>query len=204
MKRDDRTINILLSGVGGQGILLASELIARAALFAAYDVKKSEVHGLAQRGGSVESHVRFGKRVFSPLVPMGEADILLSFEKAEAIRWAHYLKQGEGIAVVNDVAIIPVQVVLGIAEYPENIGEILEKRASHVFLVNAYREATKLGNPKVFNTFLVGVLSNFVPLPENVWRRAIEETVPPTTVEINIEAFIAGKRWVGTQERVPT
>lgn len=196
MKRNNSVHNILVCGVGGQGILLASELIAIAAMADGYDVKKSEVHGLSQRGGSVESHVRFGERVFSPIIPQGEVDVLLAFERAEALRWAHYLKDGEANVIVNDVALIPVQVTLGLAKYPEDIEEKLKKIASKTFFVDAYKKAIEIGNSKVFNVFLVGVASNFLPISEEAWMSAIKETVPPKTVQINSRAYIEGKKWV--------
>jgi indolepyruvate ferredoxin oxidoreductase beta subunit len=188
----DSTTNILIAGVGGQGILLASEIIAHACLKAGYDVKKSEVHGMAQRGGSVTSHVRFGKRVFSPLIPKGDADVLLAFEQLEALRWVGYLKP-DGTVVVNDQRIAPITVTSGAASYPEGIIERLRSAASDVHLVDGLGIARRVRNSRVVNMALLGALSELVHLEESVWTEAIREKVPAKALEANLAAFRVGR-----------
>jgi indolepyruvate ferredoxin oxidoreductase beta subunit len=186
------TTNVLICGVGGQGVLLASEVLSEAAQLAGYDVKKSEVHGMSQRGGSVVSNVRFGEEVASPLLCQGEADVLMAFERLEGIRWLDHLKPGVGIAVVNDVEIWPMSVSCGPAEYPTDIDERLKAATKRYWLFKATEIATELGEPRAGNVVLLGALSPALPLEEEHWMKALETRVKDKYVEVNKQAFAAG------------
>jgi len=187
------TRNIIISGVGGQGIITASEILSEVALFNGFDVKKSEVHGMSQRGGSVVSHVRFGEKVYSPLIEKGTCDVILAFEKAEALRWVHYLKPGGGIVIVNDLEIIPNMVSLGLDTYPENIEDTLKRVASKVFVMDGIEIAKEAGDPRTANTALLGALSNYLPFSEESWIEVIKRRVKPNTIEANLKAFKMGR-----------
>lgn len=186
----NNTKNIMIVGVGGQGTLLTSRILGGITVAAGYDVKLSEVHGMAQRGGSVVTFVRYGEKVAEPIVEEGCADVLIAFEKLEAMRYAHFLKK-DGAIVVNDHRIDPITVVTGAAEYPENIIENLEKEYN-VYKVNAMDEALKLGNSKVFNIIVLGVAAKHMDFSKEDWLSVIEKTVPAKTVEINKKAFLLG------------
>lgn len=185
-----QTKNIMIVGVGGQGTLLTSRILGGITVDAGYDVKLSEVHGMAQRGGSVVTFVRYGEKVAEPIVEEGQADVLIAFEMLEALRYAHFLKK-EGAIVVNEHRIDPITVVTGAASYPENIIENLEKEYK-VFKLNAMDEALKLGNSKVFNIIVLGVAAKQMDFSKEAWLKVIEKTVPPKTVEINKKAFLLG------------
>lgn len=180
----------MIVGVGGQGTLLTSRILGGIAVAAGYDVKLSEVHGMAQRGGSVVTYVRYGEKVAEPIVEEGQADVLISFETLEALRYAHFLKP-DGAIVVNEQRIDPMPVVTGAAVYPENIIENLEKEY-HVYKVNAMDEALKLGNSKVFNIIVLGLAARHMDFSREAWLEVIEKTVPPKTIEINKKAFLLG------------
>ena len=184
------TKNIMIVGVGGQGTLLTSRILGGITVDAGYDVKLSEVHGMAQRGGSVVTFVRYGDSVAEPIVEEGQADVLIAFERLEAIRYAHYLKK-DGAIVVNDQRIDPITVVTGAAEYPENILEELRKNYN-VYSVEAMEEAKKLGNAKAFNIVVLGVAAQHMDFSKESWLEVIERTVPAKTVEINKKAFLLG------------
>ncbi|KAI4448122.1 hypothetical protein C823_002641 [Eubacterium plexicaudatum ASF492] len=184
------TKNIMIVGVGGQGTLLTSRILGGITLDAGYDIKLSEVHGMAQRGGSVVTFVRYGEKVAEPIVEQGQADVLIAFEKLEALRYAHFLKK-DGVLIINDQRIEPITVVTGAAQYPENIVENLEKEHT-VYKINAMEEAKKLGNAKVFNIIVLGMAAKHMDFSKEAWIRVIEKTVPPKTVEINRKAFLAG------------
>jgi indolepyruvate ferredoxin oxidoreductase beta subunit len=184
------TKNIMIVGVGGQGTLLTSRILGRLTLRAGYDVKLSEVHGMAQRGGSVVTFVRYGERVNEPIVEEGQADVIIAFERLEAARYAHFLKKN-GAMVINDQRIDPMPVVIGAAKYPENIIEELEKN-HRVYKINAMEEAKKLGNSRVFNVIVLGIAAQHMDFSKEDWMAVIEETVPAKTVEINKKAFEAG------------
>ena len=186
----NNTKNIMIVGVGGQGTLLTSRILGGITVAAGYDVKLSEVHGMAQRGGSVVTFVRYGEKVAEPIVEEGCADVLIAFEKLEAMRYAHFLKK-DGAIVVNDHRIDPITVVTGAAAYPENIIENLEKEYN-VYKVNAMDEALKLGNSKVFNIIVLGVAAKHMDFSKEDWLSVIEKTVPAKTVEINKKAFLLG------------
>ncbi len=184
------TKNIMIVGVGGQGTLLTSRVLGGLMLSAGYDVKLSEVHGMAQRGGSVVTFVRYGEKVAEPIVEEGCADVLIAFERLEAKRYAHFLKK-DGVLIVNDVKIAPITVVTGRAEYPEGILEELKEKYK-VYSVDALGEAKKLGNAKTFNLIVLGVAAQHMEFDADTWLKVIENTVPPKTVEINKKAFMLG------------
>jgi indolepyruvate ferredoxin oxidoreductase beta subunit len=185
--------NMLLAGVGGQGILLASEIICNVMIRAGYDVKKSEVHGMAQRGGSVTSHVRYGKKVFSPIARKGDIDILLSFEKLETLRYLDYLKSN-GMVIINDAELYPPSVNLGDATYPENIPETVRKYFEIVKIVNASDIAVRAGNIRTANTAMLGVLSTYLDTIETViWESVIRTSFPEKVIKENIAAFNLGR-----------
>ena len=192
------TKNIMIVGVGGQGTLLTSRILGGIAIEGKYDVKLSEVHGMAQRGGSVVTFVRYGEKVAEPIVEEGQADVLIAFERLEALRYIHYLKK-DGVLVVNDQRIDPITVVTGMAEYPENIIENLEKD-NRVLKVDAMSEAKKLGNPKVFNIIVLGLAAEHMDFSKEQWLNVIERTVPPKTIEINKKAFELGWRIANDME----
>ncbi|BDF04022.1 indolepyruvate oxidoreductase subunit beta [[Clostridium] hylemonae] len=182
--------NIMIVGVGGQGTLLTSRILGGLAMALGYDVKLSEVHGMAQRGGSVVTFVRYGDKVAEPIVEEGTADIVIAFERLEAYRYAHFLKK-DGALIVNDWRIDPMPVVIGAAEYPDNILEELRKEYK-VYSVNATEESRKLGNSRVFNMIVLGVAARHMDFTKEQWYEVIEKTVPPKTVDINKQAFDVG------------
>ena len=180
----------MVVGVGGQGTLLTSRIIGKTALGAGYDVKLSEVHGMAQRGGSVVTFVRFGDKVYEPVVEEGCVDVLISFERLEAQRYAHFLKP-DGVIIVNDTRIDPMTVVIGAAQYPEGIIEKLS--ANHtVHTIDGLAVAKKLGNSKVLNTVVLGLAAKHIGFAEEEWIEILKSTVPPKTIDINVLAFKAG------------
>ncbi len=185
--------SIVLVGVGGQGILLAAQIAARAALAAGYDVKTNEVHGMAQRGGSVVAQIRFGSRVFSPLVPEGTAQVLASLERIEALRFASYLAP-EGLAVVSSQAIIPVTVSSGQAAYPADAEARLRRRFPRLAYIDAVRIAEELCDQRVANVVLLGALSTALALPEDCWAAAMAQCVKPAFLAVNTRAFDEGRR----------
>ncbi|MCR5222172.1 MAG: indolepyruvate oxidoreductase subunit beta [Lachnospiraceae bacterium] len=184
------TKNIMIVGVGGQGTLLTSRILGGIMRAGGYEVKLSEVHGMAQRGGSVVTFVRYGDKVREPIVEEGQADVLIAFEKLEALRYAHFLKK-DGVMIVNDERIDPMPVVMGAAEYPQNILEDLKKRC-RLISIDAMSEAKKLGNPKVFNVIVLGVAAKHMDFSREEWQKVIENTVKPQFVEINKKAFDVG------------
>ena len=184
------TKNIMIVGVGGQGTLLTSRIIGKAALAEGLDVKISEVHGMAQRGGSVVTFVRFGENVNEPVVEEGQADVVIAFERLEALRYSHFLKK-DGVLVVNDCRIDPMTVVIGAAEYPEGIIEELSK-AHPVFSIDGGKIAMELGNSKVLNSVVLGLAAKHIGFSEEEWLSVLRATVPQKTVEINTAAFKAG------------
>ena len=187
---EQATKNIMIVGVGGQGTLLTSRVLGKLATQAGYDVKLSEVHGMAQRGGSVVTFVRFGGKVAEPIGEAGQADGLIAFERLEALRYLHFLKK-DGVVVVNDLRIDPITVVTGAAAYPDNIIHTL-KQVRRTIAVKATEEAKKLGAPKTFNIIVLGAAARHMNFTKEDWLRVIETTVPPKTVEINKRAFETG------------
>ena len=184
------TKNIMIVGVGGQGSLLASKLLGHLLMSQGYDVKVSEVHGMSQRGGSVVTYVRYGDKVFSPVIDKGEADYIVSFEILEAARWLPFLKK-DGQIVTNTQQIDPMPVITGAAEYPENILEELRAKYS-VYSINAMEKAEELGNTRVFNTIVLGMAARHMNYTKEQWIDVIKAKVPPKTVDINLAGFEVG------------
>ncbi len=189
----DKMGNILFSGVGGQGILLASEITAYSLLAAGFDAKKSEVHGMAQRGGSVTAQLRYGKKVYSPLIEPGSADILVAFELMESTRYLPYLHEGSKV-VVNTQKILPPAVATGQATYPENIEGLMKDQGIIVVSVNALEIAKEVGEVKTVNVVMVGAMSAFLPIDPSVCIEVIEKRVPERFREVNLKAFDAGRK----------
>ena len=185
-----KTRNIMIVGVGGQGTLLTSRILGGLATAKGYDVKLSEVHGMAQRGGSVVTFVRYGDKVEEPIVEEGCADVLIAFERLEALRYIHFLKP-EGVLIVNDVRIDPMPVVMGAVKYPEGILEDIRKDHT-VYSVDAGKEAEALGNARCFNTVVLGLAARHMDYTKDEWLSVIEKTVPKKTIELNIAAFERG------------
>ena len=188
---DKRTKNILLVGVGGQGTILASKLLTLGLMEEGYDVKMSEIHGMSQRGGSVSSQVRYGDKVWSPVIEKGSADMIVSFEKMEALRWLEYLKK-DGKVVVNDHEMMPMPVIMGKADYAADIIDEIKKACHDVTVVNATEEAVKLGNGKVMNIILLGTIIKAMKLDNIDWDRIVRENVKPAFVEDNLKAIKVG------------
>lgn len=186
--------NILFVGVGGQGIILASKVLSKGLIDAGYDVKMSEVHGMAQRGGSVTTQIRYGEKVYAPIIGIGQADIIVSFEKMEAMRWIEYLKPN-GKIVVNDYAIPPAPVLSGKAEYPKGIIEDLKEKVKTIN-IDAAKEAKELGNIKTLNMIMLGALIKAMGIDEIDWESVIKEEVKEKFVDINLKAFNIGRMLV--------
>ncbi len=184
--------NLLFAGVGGQGILLVSELAARTAIHAGFDAKKTEVHGAAQRGGSVVSHVRFGPKVYSPLSSTGDVDILLSLEKLEGLRWAHYVKEG-GLIVLNDEIRVPARLTNTPVQYPDNVVEFLTAQGYRIVSIDANSVATELGNYRAANTVLLGAMAEHTGIADEHWETVMKESLNPKILELNLRAFRRGK-----------
>lgn len=188
----EATGNILFSGVGGQGILLASEITALGLLGAGFDVKKSEVHGMAQRGGSVTAQLRYGKKVYSPLIEPGCADIQVAFEMMESVRYLPYLHKGSKV-VVNTQRILPPAVATGKAVYPEGLIEQLTERGIEVVPVDAFDIALSVGEVRTANVVLVGAMAAFMPVDSTIFEEAIRTRVPERFLEVNLKAYRAGR-----------
>ncbi|HLO26101.1 MAG TPA: indolepyruvate oxidoreductase subunit beta [Geobacteraceae bacterium] len=184
--------NILLVGVGGQGILLASEILSETFMLAGYDVKKSEIHGMSQRGGSVVSHVRYGKEIFSPIVPDGEGDILFGFEILETYRCLPLLKKSASV-IANDLCIPPPAVLSGQERYPDDLAGKISALLPDFLLVDGLKLATEAGNPRSANTVLLGAVSRRLDIPEECWLKALKKMVPPKAFDVNRKAFQAGR-----------
>ena len=186
------TKNIMIVGVGGQGSLLASKLLGHLLLSEGYDVKVSEVHGMSQRGGSVVTYVRFGDKVYSPIIDKGEVDFIVSFEKLEAARYLEYLKK-DGRIVVNTQEIDPMPVITGAMEYPEDLIHKMEAAGAQVDAMDCLSLAEKAGSAKAVNIVLMGRLSKYFDIPLEKWEQAIEACVPAKFVELNHKAFLLGR-----------
>lgn len=185
-----KTVNLMIVGVGGQGTLLTSRIIGKVASENGYDVKISEVHGMAQRGGSVVTFVRYGHKVYEPVCEEGTVDFLIAFERLEALRYAHYLKK-DGKLIINDTRIDPMTVVIGAKEYPDNIIEELQKEHD-VYVIDGGKITAEIGNNKVLNTVVLGFSARYIGGDQDLWLNVVEKTVPPKTVEINKLAFKKG------------
>lgn len=188
----DKVTNIMIVGVGGQGALLASKTLGQVLLDAGYDVKVSEVHGMSQRGGSVVTYVRYGEKVYSPIVDKGEADYIVSFELLEAARYTEYLK-ADGQVVVNTQTIDPMPVITGAASYPENLVEKMTSQGIKVDALDCLSLAEQAGTSKAVNIVLMGRLSKYMNFSEEAWLKAIEKLVKPQFLEMNKKAFMLGR-----------
>jgi indolepyruvate ferredoxin oxidoreductase beta subunit len=190
-----KKFDMLLAGVGGQGNILASDIIGDVALAGGYDVKKTDTLGMAQRGGSVISHLRLAERVYSPLVREGEADILLGFEKLETVRWAGYLKPG-AVAIINNHAIPPLSVNQGLEHYTadDEIKSIILQRTDKIYLVDGTQKAAALGNVRALNIFMLGCLSKFLPFEITDWEAGIALHLPEKLLKLNMTAFELGRK----------
>jgi len=186
------TRSIMIVGVGGQGSLLASRLLGNVLLAQGYDVKVSEVHGMSQRGGSVVTYVKYGDKVFSPIIEKGEADVIISFEQLEAARWLSYLKKG-GKLITSTQRLDPMPVITGTAEYPSDIVEKIKALDVEVTAVDALSLAEQAGNAKASNVVLMGVVAAKTSFDEKLWQDAIEQCVPPKFLELNKKAFELGR-----------
>lgn len=187
----DKVTNVLIVGVGGQGTLLTSRIIAQVAVMMGYDVKVSEIHGMAQRGGSVVSQVRYGKKVYSPIISLGEADIILAFEKIEAARWLDYLKP-DGLVIINNQRVNPLPVMSGKVKYPDEIHERISQLLPQTVIVDATDIAARCGNVRAANVVLVGMLSSAMGIPAEEAEKAIREIVPDKALEVNLKAYQEG------------
>lgn len=194
-----KTGNILLCGVGGQGILLASEITSSALIKAGLDVKKSEVHGMAQRGGSVVAHLRYGEKVYSPLIEPGSADIAVSFELLESLRYLPYYHKGTKV-IVNTQKILPAPVSTGLDTYPTDVLEQLKARGLAVFPVDAFDIARSVGETRAVNMVLVGALSVFLSVDEKIFLAVIEERIPEKIRRVNREAFMNGREIIQARQ----
>ena len=183
--------SVLIVGVGGQGTLLASRLLGSAMMDLGYDVKVSEVHGMSQRGGSVETYVRYGEKVYSPVIDPGEADIVLAFEQLEAARFLPFLKKG-GVVVTNTQKIDPMPVVTGAAQYPQGLLEAIEGQGARLLALDALSLAEQAGSVKAVNVVLIGAMAKSRGTEKEIWLKTIEKTVPPKFVEMNKKAFTLG------------
>jgi len=189
-----QTTSVVLVGVGGQGILLASEIVAQAAVAAGFDVKTNEVHGMAQRGGSVIAQIRYGQKVFSPVIAKGTASVLGSLERMETLRYTDYLAEN-GLAVVSSQKIVPVTASSGAVGYPEIDETLLKQYFSRLVYIDAVAEAAKIGNPKAANSILLGAMSPQLDLPLDAWETAIRKSVKAKFVDVNLQAFHCGRRY---------
>ena len=190
-----KALNLVITGVGGQGIILASNILGEVARLSGYDIKKTDTLGMAQRGGSVISHLRIGPKVHSPLIREGDVDLMLALEKLEGARWSHYLKKGS-VAIINDYTMPPPSVSLGDEEYPSDntISAMLLRPQGYVYFVDAASHAAELGNARVFNVFLLGCTSVYTPFRLKEWREAIMRLVPAKVSDLNWLAFGKGRK----------
>lgn len=196
MTSNGKVTNIFLSGVGGQGTILASNILGEVFLNAGYDVKKAEVHGMAQRGGDVTTHFRFGEKVYSPLIKYGEVDYLISFELLEAARYINWVKPGKGKVIINQQKILPPSVNLGQLAYPDDIEETFRKHfGNNVWAINGQKMARNLGNVQAANVVLVGAFSTFFPdVTEEKWIDAVKALLPEKLHDLNLAAFHEGRK----------
>ena len=187
-----KTKNIMIVGVGGQGTLLASKLLGKMLLLKGYDVKVSEVHGMSQRGGSVVTYVRYGDKVYSPIIDKGEADVILSFEELEAARWLEYLAP-DGLIITNNQQVNPMPVITGVKEYPQALIEKIKAKNIKIDAIDALKLANEAGTSKAVNLVLIGRLSNSFDYSLEDWMKVIEESVPSKFLELNKKAFLLGR-----------
>ncbi|MCP4979872.1 MAG: indolepyruvate oxidoreductase subunit beta, partial [Gammaproteobacteria bacterium] len=201
----EKPVNVLVVGVGGQGVIMVSKVLATLCQRQGYQVKQSEVHGMAKRGGSVFSHVRFGETVYSPTIPLGEADVLVALEWAEGLRWLSYLKPETGIFIADTQQIVPPfacrnrQHGAGSGYARETVADVIDQVAN-CYAINAGQIAQELGNSKAGNTMLLGMMSTTLDFPADDWREAIRMFAPPKAIDINMQAFERGRDWVETHD----
>jgi indolepyruvate ferredoxin oxidoreductase beta subunit len=190
-----KKMDLLVTGVGGQGVVLASDIIAETALLAGFDVKKTDTLGMAQRGGSVVSHVRLASKVWSPLIKEGDVDLLLAFEKLEAARWSHYLHSGS-VAIINNYEQPPLSVSLGQEKYPADveIAAALQRCTDRVYFIDGNKRAKELGNVRTLNIYMLGCFSVFAPIDVAIWKESISRRMPENIREINLTAFEMGRK----------
>lgn len=188
------TKNIMIVGVGGQGTLLASRILGNTLLSQGFDVKVSEVHGMSQRGGSVVTYIKYGDKVYSPVIEKGEADVIVSFEQLEAARWLPYLKKG-GKLITNTQQVEPMPVITGAMEYPAEIIEKIKAKEIDITALDALSLANEAGSARAVNVVLMGVLSTMMEFPEDAWKKALEECVPAKALDINRKAFALGEAY---------
>lgn len=188
----DKVINILIVGVGGQGVLLASEVLSEMAMLSGLDVKKSEVHGMSQRGGVVSSHVKIGKKVYSPIIPYGQVDVLISFEQAEALRAVDWLSK-DGMVATSTTRLVPPIATSGKIKYPDDPVTELRQKAANVVALDADKIALDMGNPRLVNILLLGVISTRLDFEISAWEEAIRRRVKAKFVELNLKAFARGR-----------
>jgi len=195
-----KTLNFMITGVGGQGTVLASDVMAAVGLAAGHDVKKSDILGLAVRGGGVVGHVRWGEQVHSPIVPQGRVDYLVAFEILECLRWLNQVRP-EGVVLLNQQEIHPVTVSSGFAAYPDEqaVDKSLQAATPNVYRIPGLGMAQKVGTAKVLNVVLLGALSSLLPVEPGVWQGVLKERVPPRFIDVNLQAFDKGRQWL--QER---
>ena len=192
---DPIATNVLVAGVGGQGVILASDMMSEVFMKAGYDVKKSEIHGMAMRGGIVTSHFRFGKKVYSPLIKEGEVDILFAFEQLEGLRWLNYLKPDAAI-IMNDHQISPLTVNLGEMEYPKAIPELIRSKFKEFYLVKGTEIALQVGDARVANVVLLGAISKLFEIRDDLWLKTILNYLPPKVHDMNRKAFFTGRNQI--------
>ena len=197
-----KVYGLIFAGVGGQGSLLIADTTSLAAERAGYDVKQTEVHGVSQRGGSVETHVRFGERVYSPLVSPGQADVVIGLEKLEALRFAHFARPGTGVILVNDYEIIPASVAGAEQLYPHQSIEYLKEKNLKVFSLPASEMARDLGDGRMANVVMLGGLSNLLPISLQVWKKTLRLRIPKRYLESNLKAFARGREELKLEERL--
>jgi indolepyruvate ferredoxin oxidoreductase beta subunit len=193
----EKVTSILMVGVGGQGVILASEIVAEVMMHAGFDVKKSEVHGMAQRGGMVNSHIRFGSKVYSPVIKKAEADYLFAFEMLESLRFLDFLVKGT-VILLNNQKILPPSVTSGDDAYPPDIAELLSSRYQHVDVVDSLAIANKAGNIKTSNIAFLGAVSKYFEVEEDLWKDTIAQFVPENFLEVNLRAFSLGRQCLDT------
>ena len=196
LRKNNKVVNCLIVGIGGQGVLTISDILSLAAAAAGYDVKKSEVHGMAQRGGSVNSHVRFGKHVYSPLISQQQADVLVAMEKLEALRYLHYCVPQKGILIINNEQIDPLPVTSRQMDYPNGIIKKCESRLKSVHVIKGSVAAKELGNLRLISTVMAGALSRVLEIDEDHWLTAMRERFPQKWQDINANAFLKGRKQI--------
>lgn len=188
-------VNIMIVGVGGQGTLLASRIIGNVAINSSYDVKLSEIHGMAQRGGSVVSSIKMAEKVYSPIIEKGEADIILAFEELEALRWLDYLAPA-GRMIINKQQILPASVLTGQADYPEGVLEKIRVSTDNIISIDALSVARECGTTKAVNTVLIGILARLLDFPKEKWLASLENLIPERYLEANLKAFETGYNYI--------